>query len=185
MSWIRNGRYRDLFLQLLSPGPNEKILDVGAGKGAVAALVQQTGAGEVVALEPSKKRIALIQGTYPNLKACRASSEAIPYDDGFFDKVYSTVAVHHFPDQVKSLGEMARVLRPGGTLLIVEISPRTLLGRVNRFLENGVLRYHLKFLDLDELTELLTRGTQLEMRDARREGPGYFALAVKNVPQGQ
>jgi len=183
LSWIRNGRYRDLFLQLLSPGPNEKILDVGAGKGTVAALVQRTGSSEVVALEPSKKRVALIQRTYPNLKTSRSSSDAIPYDDGFFDKVYSTVAVHHFPDQEKSFREMARVLRPSGTLLIVEISPRTLLGRVNRFLENGVLRYHLKFLDLDDLSHLLVRGAQFEVRDARREGPGYFVLAVKKASQ--
>ena len=179
MSWTRNRGYRALFLRLLSPGPHEKILDVGAGKGAVASLVQQTGLSEVVALDPSRKRIAHVERTYPNLKTCRASSDSIPYDEGSFDKVYSTAAVHHFPDQEKSFREMARVLRLGGLLVIVDISPRTPLGRINRLLENGVLRYGLKFLELEELTRLLTQGGSFEIKEAVTGGPGYFVQAVR------
>jgi ubiquinone/menaquinone biosynthesis C-methylase UbiE len=184
LSWIRNDRRRALFLRLLSPGPGEKVLDVGAGKGAVASLVQQTGSSEVVALDPSTKRIAFVRHTYPNLKTCHASSESMPYGEGFFDKVYSTAAVHHFSDKEKSFLEIARVLKQGGLLVIVDIAPGTLLGRINRLLENGVLRYHLKFLELRELTQLLTREGDFEIKETVADGPGYFVQAVRTKTSG-
>jgi ubiquinone/menaquinone biosynthesis C-methylase UbiE len=61
--------------------------------------VQQASGSEVHALDPNVKRIQFIQEHYPKLKPCLSASDAIPYADAFFDKVYSTAAVHHFPDQ--------------------------------------------------------------------------------------
>lgn len=179
MSWINNERYRTAFIRLLSPSPNEKILDVGAGKGQVASFVQLEGSSEVHVLDPNKKRIVFLQRKHPNLKTCLSGSDSIPYVDGFFDKVYSTMAVHHFPDQQKSFRELARVLKPDGLFVIVDISPRTLLGKVSNFWENTILRSHLTFLDLEQLVGLLTHEGRFEVGEAHEEGPGYFVRAVR------
>ena len=185
MSWIRNERYRSAFVQLLSPNPNERILDVGAGKGAVADFVQRSGSCEVHALDPNQSRIEFVKRTHPNLNTCLSGSGSIPYTDGFFDKVYSTMAVHHFPDQSKSFTEMSRVLKSGGILVIMDIAPTTLVGRIDRFWENGVLRAHLKFLALRELTDLIHGDQALVVTEARAEGSGYFVRAAKSSVLGQ
>ena len=179
MSWAKNDVRRTAFLQLLSPSSSDKILDVGAGKGDVAALVQQTGSCDVYALDPDKNRIGLAQKTHPNVKVCVAGSESIPYEAGFFDKVYSTMAVHHFADQEKSFKEIARVLRMGGTLVVVDISSQSFLGRVGRFLENTVMRSHLRFLNREELVAMLEREGEFVVKETKESGAGYLVQVVK------
>jgi ubiquinone/menaquinone biosynthesis C-methylase UbiE len=72
---------------MLSPGPDQRILDVGAGKGIIASLVQNAGKGEVHALDPNAKRVAFMEKKHPNVKTCLAAADKIPYFDGYFDKV--------------------------------------------------------------------------------------------------
>jgi ubiquinone/menaquinone biosynthesis C-methylase UbiE len=166
-------------LRLLSPGPSERVLDVGAGKGEVAAIVQETGQCEVYVLDPDRKKIETVQRERPNLKACVSGAESIPFEGGFFDKAYSTLAVHHFGDQEKAFGEIARVLKPGGTLVIVDINPRSLLGRLGRFVENVIARAHLKFLNLEELVGMLNREGEYDVKESASRGSGYFVQAMK------
>jgi ubiquinone/menaquinone biosynthesis C-methylase UbiE len=179
LSWTRNEARRTAFLRLLSPGPSEKILDVGAGKGDVASLVQQTGSCEVHALDPDKKRIEIAKREHPNVKTCASGSESIPYESGSFDKVYSTMAVHHFADQEKSFREIARVLKPGGTLVIADISTRSFLGKLGGFFENTLMRAHLRFLSLEELVAMLGREGEFVVKEGEESGSGYFVQAVK------
>jgi demethylmenaquinone methyltransferase / 2-methoxy-6-polyprenyl-1,4-benzoquinol methylase len=181
VSWIKNDARRTTFLRLLSPGPNDKILDIGAGKGDVAALVQQSGSCEVHALDPDKKRIELAQKVHPNVKTCLSGSESIPYEDGFFDRVYSTMAVHHYANQEKSFKEIARVLKPGGVLVIADISPRRLLGKIGQFFENTIMRSHLRFLNQEELVAMLGREGEFVVKETEESGPGYFVQAVKTT----
>jgi len=51
---------------------------------------------------------------YPNVTFCTASSSALPFPDRSFDMVVSTSALHYFDQPEVSLGEMRRVLKPGG-----------------------------------------------------------------------
>lgn len=145
-------------------------------------MVQATGSSEVHALDPDKKRIELVRRERPNLKTCLSGSESIPYEDGFFDKVYSTLAVHHFTDQEKSIGEIARVLKPGGILVVVDVTPQSLFGRISRFLENVLMRGHLHFLSLEEFVGMLRREGEFEVKETKADGQGYFVQAVKGWP---
>jgi ubiquinone/menaquinone biosynthesis C-methylase UbiE len=181
LSWTKNDARRTTFLQFLSPGPNERILDVGAGRGDVAAMVQQEGSCDVYALDPDKKRIGLAQKEHPSLKACVSGSDSIPYEDGFFDRVYSTMAVHHFANQEESFREIARVLKPGGTLVIVEINRGSMLGKLGRFIENTIMRGHLRFLYLEELVAMLGREGEFSVKETKESGPSYFVQAVRTA----
>jgi ubiquinone/menaquinone biosynthesis C-methylase UbiE len=55
------------------------------------------------------------------------------------------MAMHHFPDQQGSFSEIARVLKPGGIMVVVDINPKTFLGKLARFFENSIMRSHLSF----------------------------------------
>lgn len=107
---------------------NERVLDVGCGTGHTA-LSFASGAREVVALDlvpamlEQGRRLAAERGR-SNLRFERGDAEKLPYEADAFDLATSRLAAHHYPNPRSALCEVARVLRPGGTLLLVDtISP--------------------------------------------------------------
>ena len=153
MPWYDSGANSIMFFKLLAPLPGERILDIGAGQGVLADSVRSRGRSEVYAADPDKARVAKMRRRFPSLWSCVASSEELPYPDAYFDKVYSTLALHHFTDQRRSIQEFSRVMKPKGVLLIVEIRPRSARGMLLRLFENGIMRSHLRFLEVNELAE--------------------------------
>ncbi|MDA4135549.1 MAG: class I SAM-dependent methyltransferase [Thaumarchaeota archaeon] len=158
----------------MAPRPGERILDVGAGWGTLADLVRSEGKCEVYAVDTDKKRIARMQEAYPALKSSQANSEDLPFPDSHFDKVYSTMALHHFSDQRRAVKEFARILKPMGLLLIVEIQPSSAQGRYLRFFENGIMRSHLKFLEMNQLAEMLKEQGRFETKTLTNSSFSYF-----------
>jgi ubiquinone/menaquinone biosynthesis C-methylase UbiE len=182
MSWTNDTSNRSVFFDLLSPRQGDVVLDVGSGQGKVASLVQSTFSCEVHALDPNKKRASKAAKDHPGLKTCLAPSESVPYADSFFDKVYSTMAVHHFSDRRASLEEMVRVLKPVGTLLLVDVSPSSRVGKLCAFWENAVLRSHLSFLSMEDLSATLSRVPGLTVTDRVLRGQVYFVKGTKGAP---
>jgi demethylmenaquinone methyltransferase/2-methoxy-6-polyprenyl-1,4-benzoquinol methylase/phosphoethanolamine N-methyltransferase len=118
--------------------PGEKVLDVGCGPGVLSLLAaERVGAsGEVHGIDPSPGMIDLAQR-----KAARAGIrasfrtgviEALPYEDGTFDAVLSSLMLHHLPDDVKRQGftEIVRVLKPGGRLLAIDLNGKGFFWRI-------------------------------------------------------
>src|SRR4029077_16696191 len=58
----------------------------------------------------------------PGLRLSRSDAAALPHRDGCFDVVVTTVSFHHWSDRAAALGEVHRVLRPGGVLALADIS---------------------------------------------------------------
>ena len=127
----REGRFRQRLTDLARLGPGESVLDVGCGTGSLAiAAKQRVGPeGEVCGIDPAPEMVA---------RACRkasragvaarfetASVESLPFPDAAFDAVTGTLMLHHLPDdvRVRGIAEIARVLRPGGRFLAVDIGP--------------------------------------------------------------
>jgi ubiquinone/menaquinone biosynthesis C-methylase UbiE len=109
---------RDL-VALLNLAPGSRVLDVGAGTGAVAALaVDIVGrAGLVVALEPALGMLRVLK------KRCEAHPVAgklpgLPHPDGSFDAVAAGFVLTHVQDSDRALTAMTKVLRPGGRLAV-------------------------------------------------------------------
>jgi ubiquinone/menaquinone biosynthesis C-methylase UbiE len=164
MPWFDSETNLTSFFRLLAPVPGERILDVGAGRGVLAEKVRTKGNCEVWAVDRDKKRVATMQRNYPLLRSCEADSESLPYTDSYFDKVYTTLALHHFPDQRRSIQEFSRVLKPAGSLLIAEVLPRSAQGLFMRMLENGIMRSHLRFLEIDQLAGILREQGRFQTR---------------------
>ena len=128
------------------------LLDVGCGTGGVTIPAKKRIGqnGPVSGIDPSPEMIAVARR-----KAERARLEidfrigvieSLPYDDGTFDVVTSSLMMHHLPYDVqqKGLAEIYRVLRPGGRLLIADAMKPNRLFMKGLF--NLMARHHgLKF----------------------------------------
>lgn len=121
-------RQRTLTLASLHPG--EQVLDVGCGTGTLAMEAQRHvgSAGYVIGIDPGEEQIARARA-----KATRHHApvefqigviEQLPFPDQTFDVVLSTLMMHHLPVGLKRQGltEVARVLRPGGRLIIADFT---------------------------------------------------------------
>jgi len=156
LSWTNSKPVWDTFVGLLSPGPGEKILDVGAGKGAVAAGVYEASkGGEVYAVDPSEKQVTRMKKAFPAVRASVAGAEKLPFADSDFDKAYTTMALHHFTDLDKALDEIARVLKHGGTFVVLEVEPHSMLGRMFTFF-GRLGGEHMNIMSEDQLLSKLS-----------------------------
>ena len=95
---------------------DESLLDVGCGDGGVARLLGERVAAVVaVDIEPAEEWRDAADLTFRV-----ADGEALPFDDASFDIVHSKDSLHHMEHPELAVAEYRRVLRPGGTALIVE-----------------------------------------------------------------
>lgn len=98
--------------------PAGRILDLGAGTGAANVAF---GDREVVALDPAPEMLALNEAAYRLV----AVGEALPFEDGSFDAVFSAYVFRNLDSVDGTLSEINRVLRPGGMAGIVDLGRPT------------------------------------------------------------
>ncbi|MCL5735934.1 MAG: methyltransferase domain-containing protein [Actinobacteria bacterium] len=107
----------------LAPAPL-RVLDVGCGTGRLLRLTgQQLPAAELVGVDGSPEMIRMAQRATRDSATVRfiqGLAESLPFRDGAFDLVFSTISFHHWADQTRGLSEVSRVLAPGGVLLLAD-----------------------------------------------------------------
>jgi SAM-dependent methyltransferase len=97
--------------------PGMRALDVGCGPGALAAaLAAAIGAEHVAAADPSAPLLAACAERVSGADVRQAPAHALPWTDDAFDAALAQLVVNFLPDPVAGAREMARVVRPGGTV---------------------------------------------------------------------
>ena len=104
-------------MRWLTGAEPRRVLDLGAGTGKLTRALVALG-HDVIAVEPSPEMIAQLRRALPGVEAIEGAAERIPVPDGRFDVVTAGQAFHWFEAE-RALPEIARVLRPGGTLGLV------------------------------------------------------------------
>ena len=115
------GRYSTplapLFVDFGHVAPGQRVLDVGAGPGALTrALVERIGPAGVTAVDPSEPFVAALRERNPGVEVQQAAAESLPFDDAGFDATLAQLVVHFMRDPVAGLREMRRVTVPGGVV---------------------------------------------------------------------
>jgi ubiquinone/menaquinone biosynthesis C-methylase UbiE len=129
-TWGRERAFREKILRFVRLQPGETVLDVGCGTGslAIAAKSQVGPTGKVYGIDASPEMLARARkkAREAGLEVifAEAPAQQLPFPDGQFDAVVSTLMRHHLPRKGREecAREMRRVLKPGGRVLAVDFA---------------------------------------------------------------
>ncbi len=171
------------YLQAL-PGfldPSWVIGDLGCGTGQVAeALAPFAGGilavdGSEAMLEEARRRLE----PHGNVEVLHGDLEALPLEDGSLDAAVLALVLHHLPDPAAALREVARVVRPGGRVLVMDMMPHdreelaARMGHVWLGFSEGALSDYLAGAGFEQI-----RFSGLPANPAAN-GPALFAAAAQ------
>jgi len=122
LSFGQDRRWRRITRAALDPKPGEKVLDLAAGSGVSTAELARSGAW-CVAADFSLGMLSV--GRERGLPMVAADALALPFADAAFDAVTISFGLRNLVDTEAGLREMARVVRPGGRLVVCEFSTPT------------------------------------------------------------
>lgn len=177
-------KFFSFFLRSAGPARPQRVLDVGAGQGALSRRLQEAGfAVSACDSAPENFRAAGIECLRVDL------AEPLPYPDGRFDALVAVELTEHLPDHAAFFSECARVLAPGGKLFLSTPNILSLKSRL-RFLLTG---YHYSFDPLDparhdglqhitsrtlDQYDFLARRHGLRLQEIGCDIPQYSSLAL-------
>ena len=113
--------WRMATVKALDLKPGERVLDVAAGTGTSSKALQKTGA-TVVALDFSPGMVAEGRTRHPDIEFVEGDAEALPFPPASFDAVTISFGLRNVQQPQVAIGEMYRVLKPGGRIVICEFS---------------------------------------------------------------
>jgi len=118
-----SGFFSLALLGLLDPGLT--VADLGCGTGPVSEVLAPV-VGRVIAVDESESMLTAATQRlrrFDNVELRRGELEAVPIDDASIEAATLILVLHHLPEPVKVLGEVRRVLEPGGRVIVVDMLP--------------------------------------------------------------
>jgi ubiquinone/menaquinone biosynthesis C-methylase UbiE len=107
-----------LILRYFGALDGKRVLDAGCGKGRFARILKEQNPGaSIVALDLAE---AMLRAAPPGLARVSATMTALPLGDASFDAAYATESLEHAVDIAGAVGEMCRVVKPGGRIVIID-----------------------------------------------------------------
>ncbi|VVB59211.1 Ubiquinone/menaquinone biosynthesis C-methyltransferase UbiE [uncultured archaeon] len=192
-AWLYNplmklsGKPREYYRKIKSisnPKKSDSVLDVGGGTGLVAEYFVHD-VKRVVVLDPSRKMLEKIKSD--KIERVHGFAQNIEFAADTFDIVYCVDAMHHFTNSYKKedwkktiaqcIKEMLRVLKKGGTLVIIEFDTEKPVGRFIEFFENKIMRWGSCFWTREEFRELFKKYSV----DVRISDLGSYTYVVKII----
>jgi demethylmenaquinone methyltransferase / 2-methoxy-6-polyprenyl-1,4-benzoquinol methylase len=114
-------RWRERAADLARVGPGSRALDVATGTGDLAIELARRGAS-VTGVDFAEAMLEVARAKAPHVAFDRGDALALPYEDADFDAVTVAFGARNFSDLDRGLREMTRVVRPGGRVVVLEIT---------------------------------------------------------------
>lgn len=143
-------RWRRRAVRALGLRPGSRVLDVATGTADLAILsARSEPSATIVGIDPSERMLDIgrdkvaRQGLSSRIELRSGDAESLPFDDASFDAVSIAFGIRNVPDRDRALAEMARVTRPGGRVVVLELSepPPGLFGPIARFHMHTLVPY--------------------------------------------
>ena len=198
LSLWQDPRWRSELVDQLGLPAGSRVLDVAAGTGLITRLLEASGC-QVVALDLSREMLKRARGR--GATALLGAAESLPFPSATFDGLTFSYLLRYVTEPKATMHELARVVRPGGAIGMVEFGrPRGVWGppwwlytrvglpaagllagpgwmRVGRFLGPSIDRFHRRFPD-DAIAALWESAGLEDVRVARRSfGGGLIVWA--------
>jgi len=164
LAWLlllgRERAFRERLVRLARLDPGQSVLDIGCGTGSLAISAKRRvgPSGRVEGIDASPEMIARARkkATKAGVDVAFTNGvvEALPFPDGYFDAVLSTLMLHHLPRDARRqcARQMRRVLKPGGRVLAVDFGGET--GNRKSLLEHFHRRHGR--VDVRDIVQLLS-----------------------------
>lgn len=168
ISWNKPRHGKDGPFSLLFPFKEmagRRVLEIGCGMGFMASLWAKHGACisavdlNPVAVETTTRRFRLF-GLPGSIQV--ADGENLPFSENMFDYAYSWGVLHHSPDTRRSIGELFRVLKPGGKVGVMLYNRHSFLARYLIEYQEGYMNLENRFLNPLELYSRYSDGNHEE-----------------------
>ena len=172
----------EAFAGLLGPfvRPDGRLLDLGGGTGALAGLLARRMSCCVTVVDSSPQMLRYAHGV-PGVEAVLGHASAIPFPDGYFDAVLVCDAFHHLAAQQAAVREMARVVRPGGGVVIAEPDPNRGAIRVIAVVER-LLGEPAGFMRPEDLDRLM-KAAGIDGHSLRQSNASYVFVGAVAHPE--
>lgn len=191
--------WKDRFVRLISPSPNDTILDVAGGTGDIAFRMHKRTNGKaeitVCDINPEMLRVgkarAIDKGLLNGLNWIEGSAEKLPFDDNSFDIYTISFGLRNVPHIDTALSEAFRVLKPGGRFYCLEFShmkSRTLQKLYDAYSYAFIPKFgEIIAKDKDSyqyLVESIRKFPPQDELKERMQSAGFERCAYKNLSMG-
>ena len=185
--WSMNRRHSKVTawgMQHVSIQNHDIILDVGSGGGAtIARLAALATHGKIYGVDHSEESVAASRRTNRQsvdagrVEIRHASVSSLPFPDGMFDLVTAVETHYYWPDLNADTQEVLRVLKPGGTLIIIAEAYKggkydRLLQRLEALQRRNIMKY--SHLTVAEHSELLSKAGYSDVRVLEEYNNGWL-----------
>lgn len=143
------GEHRSRYRFAARQAAGLRVLDIACGAGFGLEMLRQAGA-RAIGMDLDAEALSTCRRGYPCAPVSRADAAHLPLPDESMDLVVSFETLEHVPDAEAVVAELARVLRPGGRLVLS--TPNRVFGPPERHAGNP---YHVREFDAEELRALL------------------------------
>ena len=121
LSFGQDPRWRRFLVSCTAAGPSDTVLDVATGTGAVALELLRRKGCAVVGLDQSAQMLEVARRRLPDgVRLVEGEADELPFPDASFDALTFTYLLRYVDDPAATVRELARVVRPGGTVAGLE-----------------------------------------------------------------